>query len=177
MVVRAGSLEGLRTVYTAEGELITLPGERILHVDQGWDLHVRTPWRRFLPTIVFMRFPGDTSSRLYVTTDRIVLIREIDPFRETKGDMTPYGFPSAVAKKIQLSEAKAAGARAFCELLPQRLLIVKLQQAEHPRSWVDLRLLAPQATQFAVTFWSGKESDPEMQAIILSRFARKQDAG
>src|SRR5437879_6416252 len=104
MEVRAGSLEGLGTVYESGGQLVNLSNERVLGVDEGWELQVRTPWRRILPTIVFPGFYGNVSSRLYVTTDRIVFIREIDPFRETKGDMTPYGFPGAIAKKIQLKE-------------------------------------------------------------------------
>jgi hypothetical protein len=177
MVVRVGGLDGLNTVYTSEGDLITLPDERILGADKGWELEVATPWRRFLPTVIFPAYRGDVSSRLYVTTDRIVFIREIDPFRETKGDMTPYGFPGAVAKKVHLKEAKAAGARAFCEFWPKRLSIARLREFDRPQSWVDLRLLGPEAKQYAVTLWSGKGSDPKMQALVLSRFARKQDTG
>lgn len=177
MEVRAGSLEGLGTVYESGGQLVNLSNERILGVDEGWELQVRTPWRRILPTIVFPGFYGNVSSRLYVTTDRIVFIREIDPFRETKGDMTPYGFPGAIAKKIHLKEAKAAGARAFCEFWPQRLHIARVRQAERPRSWIDLRLLGPGEKQFAATFWKRKGSNPEMQTLVLSRFARTPDTG
>jgi hypothetical protein len=157
MEVRAGSLEGLGIVYEFGGQLVNLSNERILGVDEGWELQVRTPWRRILPTIVFPGFYGNVSSRLYVTTDRIVFIREIDPFRETKGDMTPYGFPGAIAKKIHLEEAKAAGARAFCEFWPQRLHIDE--------------------KQFAATLWKRKGSNPEMQTLVLSRFARTPDTG
>lgn len=172
MAVRAGSLVGLGRVYTTGGQLLTLSDERILRVDEGWELEVASPWRRVLPTIIFPGYYGEVSSHLYVTTDRIVFVREIDPLRETKGDMTPYGFPGAIAKKIHLKDVKAAGARAFCEFWPQRLRIARLRQAERRRSWINLRLLGPEEKQFDATFWKRKGTNPEMQSLIVSRFAR-----
>lgn len=176
MAVRAGSLDGRGTLYTTDGQLVTLSDERILRMDEGWELEVASPWRRILPTIVFPGYYGKVSSRLYVTTDRIVFIREIDPFRETKGDMTPYGFPDAIAKNIYLKEIRTAGARAFCEFWPQRLRVAKLRQAVRPRSWINLRLLGPEEKQYDATFWKRKGANLEMQALIISRFARTADS-
>ena len=100
-------------MYSSEGNLITRSGEEILKVVEGWDLDVISPWRRILARTVFSGFGGKTSSKLYITTQRIVLVRDIDAWRQLKGELTPLGLPTAAAKESRLKELKASGARNF----------------------------------------------------------------
>ena len=83
-VIRVGDLDGLGSVYSDSGSLIARTGERVLKTTQGWDIDISTPWRKVLPKILFAGFSGKASSKLYVTTDRIVLVRAIDVWREVK---------------------------------------------------------------------------------------------
>src|SRR5688572_5466185 len=118
-VVRAGDLDGLGSVYSESGQLIAGSDEQILGTAEDWEVNVRSPWRTVLPRFVFMGFGGKVSSRLYVTTERIVLVRDIDVWREVKGELTPLGLPAAAAKEIHLKNLKSAGARQSCEIWPR----------------------------------------------------------
>jgi len=93
-----GDLGGLGSVYSEGGVLITNSGERILKVGDGWDIDITSPWRKIFPKIIFAGFEGRASSKLYVTTERVVLIREINTWREIKEEMSPLGIPAAAAK-------------------------------------------------------------------------------
>ena len=73
-IVRAGDIEGRLTVYDALGGLILEPGESLIRMAQGWDMNARSPWRRVLSRVIFAGFSKKVSSRLYVTTLRIVPI-------------------------------------------------------------------------------------------------------
>src|SRR5437879_11977104 len=93
-LVRTGDLDGLGRVYSVGGGVITRSGEEILKTAEGWDANISSPWRRILPKIVFEGFRGKTASKLFVTTERILLLREIDAWRQLKGELTPLGFRS-----------------------------------------------------------------------------------
>src|SRR2546427_770038 len=87
--VRAGDIDGRGRIYSETGGLITESDEEILRAATGWDVTVLSPWRRFLPKYIFMGFGGKASSKLFVTSKRIVVVRDIDPWRELKGELTP----------------------------------------------------------------------------------------
>src|SRR2546426_755213 len=53
--VRAGDFDGLGRIYSDMGGLITESDEKILMATTGWDAEVCSPWRRFLPKIIFDR--------------------------------------------------------------------------------------------------------------------------
>jgi len=72
-VVRAGDLDGLRRIYSDAGGLVTESDEEIVRVAAGWDVNVRSPWRRVLPKSIFEGFSGKASSKLFITNRRIVL--------------------------------------------------------------------------------------------------------
>lgn len=169
-VVRAGDLDGLGRVYSEEGHLITHSGENILKAVKGWDLDVISPWRRILPKTIFSGFGGKTSSTLYVTTERIVLVRDIDVWREVKGELTPLGLPTAAAKEILLKRLKSAGARQFCEIWPGKLRVVKKKRRERRWSWLELHLLGTDGNQYAITLWKTDGLDRETLALIQSQF-------
>lgn len=171
-VVRAGDLDGLRRVYSSEGNLITRSGEEIFKVVEGWDLDVISPWRRILPRTVFSGFGGKTSSKLYITTQRIVLVRDIDAWRQLKGELTPLGLPTAAAKESRLKELKASGARQFCEIWPQELRVAKKKRIERRWSWLNLRLLGSDGDQYAITVWKTDGLDPDTLTLIESQFSR-----
>src|SRR5437879_7308269 len=134
-VVRVGDLGGLGSVYSEGGVLITNSGERILKVGDGWDMDISSPWRKILPEIIFAGFEGRASSKLYVTTERVVLIREINTWREIKEEMSPLGIPAAAAKGVDLKELKSVGGRQFCESYPRKLRVASVKRIALGRSW------------------------------------------
>jgi len=171
-IVRAGDLDGLGRVYSEAGGLITESGEEILKATTGWDANVSSPWRRILPKIMFSGFGGQASSKLFVTNKRIVLVRDIDSWRELKGELTPLGLPTAAAKEARLKKLRSLGARQYCEMHPQNLRVVKQRSLDRPRSWVSLRLVGTDGKQYAVTLWKTDGPDQETRALIESQFSR-----
>jgi len=171
-VVRAGDRDGLGTVYSTWGGLICHSGESILKTAEGWDMEVSSPWRRFLPKLIFTGFGGEVSSNLYVTTTRMVLIRKIDTWRELKGELTPLGLPNAAAREVELRNLQAAGARQYCAIEPQNLTLVKSKKFSKPRSVLDLFVIGTDGRQYAITIWKPKGVDDETLSLIESRFPR-----
>ncbi len=172
LVVRVGDLDGLSRIYSQAGGLITEAGEEILRVTTGWDANVSSPWRRFLPKIMFSGFGGLASSKLFVTNKRIVLVRDIDSWRELKGELTPLGVPTAAAKEARLKKLKSLGARQYCEIRARNLRIVKQRSLDRPRSWVSLRLIGTDGKQYAITLWKTDGPDQETRTLIESQFSQ-----
>lgn len=172
VAVWAGDQEGRAVVYNPWGSLVEEHGESIIELATGWDMNVRSPWRGILPKIVFMGFNGKAISKLYITTTRVVLIREIDPWRETKGEMTPLGMPNAVATQVELRKKKQAGIRQFCEVRPQRLRLVSRKRYVKRGCMVDMRLLGRDDTQYAIAYWKTDGKDDKTLALIESQFRR-----
>ncbi len=170
--VRSGDLDGLARIYSEAGGLITEAGEEILRAATGWDANVSSPWRRFLPHIVFSGFGGPASSKLFVTNKRIVLVRDIDPWRELKGELTPLGLPTAAAKEVRLKKLKSLGVRQYCEIHAQNLRVVKQRSFDRPRSWISLRLMGTDGKQYAITLWKTDGPDQETRTLIESQFSR-----
>jgi hypothetical protein len=171
-VVTAGDLDGLGRVYSEWGSLITNSGEDVLKTAEGWDVNVSSPWRRVLPKIMFEGFGGKASSKLYITTERIVVVREIDVWRQVKGELTPLGVPAAAAKEMHLNQLKSAGVRQFCEIWPRDLRVVKAKRTDRGSSWLEFRLIGTDGRQYAISFWKTNGLDPETLALIQSRFTR-----
>jgi hypothetical protein len=169
-IVSAGDLDGLGRIYSEDGDLIKNSGEILIRAAEGWDVDVVSPWRRLLPKTVFSGFGGKASSRLYVTTDRIVLVRDIDAWREVKGELTPLGLPAAAAKEIHLKKLKATGARQYCEIWPGEFRLIKRKRIERRWSWLDLRLLGTDGKQYGITLWKTGGLDPETLTLIQSQF-------
>src|SRR5438876_1055266 len=169
-VVRAGDLDGLRRIYSDAGGLVTESDEEIVRVAAGWDVNVRSPWRRVLPESIFEGFSGKASSKLFITNRRIVLVRDIDPWRELKGELTPLGIPTAAAKEAKLKKLKSVGARQYCEIRPGGLRVVKEKSFDRPQAWVNLRLVGVDGNQYAVTLWKTDGPDQETRALIESQF-------
>jgi hypothetical protein len=170
--VRAGDLDGLGMIYSDAGGLITEADEEMLIAATGWDAEVCSPWRRFLPKILFAGFGGEASSKLFVTTKRLVLVRDIDTWRELKGELTPLGLPTAAAKEARLKKLKSLGVRQYCEILPRDLHVVKKKSFDRRQSWIDLRLVGTDGKQYAVTIWKTDGPDQETRTLIESQFSR-----
>src|SRR2546430_17149231 len=171
-VVRAGDLDGLRRTYSDTGELVTESDEQIVRVATNWDVNVRSPWRKFLPRSIFEGFDGKATSKLFVTNRRIVFVRDIDPWRQLKGELTPLGIPTAAAKEVRLKRLKSLGARQYCEIRPLDLHVVKKSSFDRRQSWIDLRLVGTDGKQYAVTLWKTDGPDQETRALIESQFSR-----
>jgi len=169
-VIRVGDLDGLGSVYSDSGNLIARTDERVLKTTQGWDIDVSTPWRKVLPKILFAGFSGKASSKLYVTTDRIVLVRDIDVWREVKEELSPLGLPAATAKEVHLRRLRTAGARQFCEIWPRRLRVVKAKRIERRWSTLDLRLVASDGRRYQVIISKTDGLDPDTLTLVQSQF-------
>ncbi len=170
--VRYGDTGGRGSVYDSSGELLRLPGESYLGIGEGWDMNVRSPWRKLIPKILFMGFNGKAKSRLYVTTRRIVLIREIDTWRQLVGEMTPLGIPTAIAEEAELKSLKKAGIRQFCEV--QTAMLKRASSRRHLKrgSRIDLMLIGDDGIEYAVSFWKTDGKDASLLSLIESRFER-----
>ncbi len=169
-VVRAGDLDGLGKVYSEWGGLITKSGEEILKTFEGWDLDVSSPWRKVLPKTIFAGFGGKASSKLFVTTDRIVLVREIDVWRELKEELSPLGVPAAAAKEVHLRRLKSAGVRQFCEIWPRNFRVVKMKRIDKRWSSLDLRLVGIDGRRYEVIISKTDGLDPLTLTFIQSQF-------
>jgi hypothetical protein len=171
-LVRSGDQDGLRRIYSDAGGLVTESDEEILIAATGWDAEVCSPWRRFLPKILFAGFGGQASSKLFVTTKRIVLVRDIDTWRELKGELTPLGLPTAAAKEARLKKLKSLGVRQYCEIRPLDFHVVKKKSLDHRKSWIDFRLVGTDGKQYAITLWKTDGPDQDTQTLIESQFSR-----
>ncbi len=172
--IKSGDIDGLSRVYSEWGGLICEVNERILREASGWEMEVRSPWRRVMPGLLFTGFGGPTSSSLYITNERIVLIRKIDSWRELKGELSPLGIPKALEKEAKLRKLVASGARQFCELWPARLHLSRMKRFSRPRSVIDLFLAGDDGKQYAVTFWRPQGTDEDTLTLIQSCFVKKQ---
>jgi hypothetical protein len=165
-VVRVGDIGGLGRVYTESGAVITRAGETILRILENWDMSVTSPWRRFLPKIMLDSSDGKVSSRLYVTTERIIFVRQVDAWAEMKSELTPLGIPAASSKQQRLSSIIPRGARKYCEVYPGYLRLVKSRQK---RSWLGLLLLDSDNRQYRFDFWKSDDKE-DLFTLIKSRF-------
>jgi len=168
--VRAGDSEGLGSVYSESGDIVLIPDEEVLKTSPGWDIDVTSPWRKILPKLIFAGFGGKASSELYITNQRIVLVREIDLWRELKEELSPLGVPSAAAKEIHLRRLKSAGARQFCEIKPRNFRVVRMKRLDRRWSWLDLRLLDVDDTKYEITFAKTDGLDSETLTLIQAQF-------
>lgn len=164
--VSAGDLDGLGRIYTREALLIPIHGETVLREASGWDVNIISPWRRVLPGIIFEGYNGKAQSRLYITDQRIVLIREIDVWREVKGEYTLLGTPNAAAKQLELNEKKRLGARQFCVIRPRDLRAAKSKSYDRPRSLLYMRAVNRTGKQYAITIWKTDGMDPEILGAL-----------
>ena len=171
-VVRAGDLDGLQRIYSDTGGLVTESDEEIVRVAASWDVNVRSPWRKFLPRSIFEGFDGKAVSKLFVTNRRIVLVRDIDSWRQLKGELTPLGIPTAAAKEVRLRQLKSRGARQYCEFRPLDFRVVKKRSFDRPRSWLDLRAVGVDGRQYAITLWKTDGPDQETRLLIESQFGQ-----
>jgi len=169
-VVHVGDLDGLGRVYSEGGGLITNPSETIIKIGEGWDVDISSPWRKVLPKIIFAGFEGKASSKLYVTSQRVVLVRDIDIWRELKEEMSPLGIPAAVAKEIHLKQLKAAGARQFCEIRPRNLRVLRMKRIDRRWSWLGLLALGNDGRRYAITIYKTEGFDSDTLSIIQSQF-------
>src|SRR5712692_1871905 len=171
-VVHSGDFDGLGTVYSEWGGLIQRSGEELLKTAEGWDVDVSSPWRKVLPKVVFAGFEGKSSSKLYVTSDRIVLVRDIDVWREIKEELSPLGVPAAAAKEVHLKRLKSGGARQFCEIWPRNLRVVRMKRLDRRWSWLGIRAVGTDARRYAITIFKTDGLDPETLTLIQSRFSK-----
>ena len=176
-IIRSGDRKGLGAVYDVSGNLILLPVERILKCVANWDMDVMSPWRRVLPKTVFPGFHGKASSKLYVTSARIVLIREIDEWRELSGELTPLGLPNAAAKEKWLATHKRDGIRQFCEILPHALTVVSSRRYVKRGTMLDMKLMGDDGRQYAIMMWKTDGHDEPTLDLLRSRFRSRSVDG
>lgn len=168
-IVQRGDLDGLGSVYTSSGELILAREESILARAQNWDINILSPWRKWLPRIVFEGFNEKADSSLYVTTHRIVLIREIDTWRELKGEFTALGLPSGTAAELLLRQKKAAGARQYCSVINSKLRVVSSKRYDSPRSLLYAKTIGTDNRQYAISAWKTDGTDHTVLNLLEER--------
>ncbi len=171
--IRAGDVDGRGVIYDGYGGLIPLPNESIFRIAAGWDMHAWSPWRRIAPRMIFLGFNSKASSRLYITSRRIVLIREIDPWREVAGDMTPLGMPTAVADQARLKKLKSLGIREYCEIWPETMKVANSSRSANRGSWLRLRLEDLRGRRYTLHFWKTDGRDEDTLSVLRACFQRR----
>lgn len=170
--VRAGDREGLGVIYDSSGRLIPITAEAQLAVLTNWDLDVISPWRRVMPKTIFAGFHGKSSSSLYITSERLVLVRKIDDWREVSEQLTPLGLPNAAAREAELRWLREGGIRQFCEIFPSRLHRVSMKRYRRQQSMLDMRLLGDDGRKYGILLWKTDGKDEKAVDLIGSRFGR-----
>lgn len=171
-IIRAGDIDGQGSIYDSEGKLIGRQGESVLRVAGSWDVNVLSPWRKWLPRILFEGFNGQAKSTLYITTQRVVLIREIDTWRELKGEFTALGLPNATAKEWFLADIRKRGGRQYCVIWSAGLKVVKSKKYSQPRSLLYLRTLGADGKRYAISLWKTDGVDNETLEMLESQFRK-----
>ena len=156
-IIRVGDLDGLGKLYSTEGNLIPNSSEKILRVGKDWEMNVRSPWRKIFPKLIFAGFGGKASSNLFITTERVVLVREIEVWRDVK-------------EEVYLKQLKSRGARQFCEIWTENLRVVRMKRIDRRWSWLSLRAIGPDSRQYAITAYKTDGHDPETLTLLQSRF-------
>lgn len=169
-ILRAGDRDGLDVVYDSAGQLLLLHDEVVVVALTNWDLDVISPWRRIMPKTMFAGFHGKASSRLYVTSDRIVLVRDIDDWRELSEQLTPLGLPNAAAREAELRKMKRMGVRQFCEIFPDNLRIASVKRYQKTLSMLDLHLVGSDGRRYGVMMWKTDGKDEAAITLLETRF-------
>jgi hypothetical protein len=167
--VLAGDIKGLNRVYDARGSLLGLPGEEPQHAVRNADLLAKSPWRRFLPGVLLLPYPGEADSVLHITNQRIVFLRNIDIRKETQHLMTEMGMFVAMEKSVKLRAVVLAGGMQWCEIYPARLRLVK---AIRKTDYADFRLIGDDGKQYAISFWVKAGWNNGILPLIEGRFGR-----
>jgi len=137
--VYCGDVDGMGRVYSENGNLILLPQERLIGQRANCDLAAYGSWRILFPKSIFRSQPGTPSGTLFVTSGRLVFIRNIDVWKQVKPLLTPLGLPAAAEKEAALSKKKSVGARQYCEILLAPVWVIQLRR----KSWqMRIRLLS-----------------------------------
>jgi hypothetical protein len=152
--IRAGDVEGLGRVYSETGIPILSSGETLLGRREACDLAAYGSWRIIFPKRLFHPLSGKPSGTMYVTTERLIFLREIDIWKEVKSLLTPLGLPAAAEKESKLKQLRAAGARQFCEIFRYRLQVVQTRR----KSWglLHLRLLTVDGAKYEVFVYTDR---------------------
>ena len=101
--VHGGDVDGIGRLYSENGNLILLPQERLIGQRANCDVAAYASWRIIFPKSIFRPQPGTPSGTLFVTSSRLVFIRNIDVWKEVKPLLTPLGLPAAAEKEDQNS--------------------------------------------------------------------------
>jgi len=164
--IRAGDLDGLGRVYSIAGELMMSPGEQTVAVQDGCDTHITGSWRSLFAKKIFSGTSGPPNGRLYTTSQRLVLIRDVDVWQEVKPLLTPLGLPAAAETEARLKQVKARGGRQYCEISTTELT---LDRTRVKHSMLILYLTGPGGQRFRVIVHTA-EHRPDFYTQIESRF-------
>jgi hypothetical protein len=93
---------------------------------------------------------------MYVTTDRLIFLREIDIWKEVKPLLTPLGLPAASEKESKLKRLKARGARQYCEVFPSLLRLVHVKRKS---GLLRFRLIAKNGDKYEIFVYTDTD-DP-----------------
>jgi len=149
--ISVGDIDGLGRVYAETGSLVTNSSEKVITTRSGCDLHVSESWRSLFVRTLFAVAPGKLAGRLHLTDRRMVLIRDIDVWKEVKPLLTPLGFPAAAEKHSRLKEIKARGARQYCEI---DLATVSISHAREKSTMLFLYITGSNGQKYRVIVYT-----------------------
>ncbi|MFQ5886110.1 MAG: hypothetical protein ACE5II_02625 [Anaerolineae bacterium] len=129
-----GDLRGLREIYDDEGELIVEPGEKVLRMVENDDTNL---WegRRALTGRIFLGYP-EQKVILYLTDERLVFIRNLQPWPIFKTHGTPFWLAVAVREALCAKNLECHCLKEFMELFYSEVETFKSKRDK----WVQLEL-------------------------------------
>ncbi len=166
--IEVGDLDGLNRIYGPDGGVLTKSGETVLGVRDRCELGAFESWRKLFAPLVFESLRGASAGRVFVTTERLVFLREIDTWKQVKASMSPLGLPGAVVKEAELNRIKGAGGRQYFQLWTSGF---SLAWAKRVDGLIGLRLVGRDGRKWRVVVHADID-DPPFFALIEGRFPR-----
>jgi len=171
--IRAGDIDGLGRVYSEQGGPILHSRETVLAQRKGCDIAAYGSWRIFFPKRLFHPMPGSPKGTIYLTSERLLFVRDIDVWQEVKPLLTPLGLPTAAEKRSKLSKLKERGARQYCEVLRAKLRPVRMKRK---RMLLHFRLLSEDHRKYELFVYTDTDDPSFFEFLENSTFGRSQPA-
>jgi len=162
----AGDIDGLNRIYSSVGALVTLPNERVLAVWPGFDMAVFSGWSIFTSKCLVDSGPSPPYGRLYSTSARIVMMREVDIQKEIRPLLTEHGISGAERLADRLASLASRHGRYYAELWPAHLRLMKTKRLLWGKvKQFNLNLLSDDGARFQVFVNATAEHLPHLTEL------------
>jgi hypothetical protein len=174
--IRTGDRDGLGTVYSLNGGLLTRTEEQILRMCEDWDLTVKSIRFSIFGSTIY-RTRRDRKTATYITNDRIVMLQKSENREFDPSVPRPLGQHFVAHSRDELRAGimamKEAEIRHYCSIEIRRLRAsVITRKVRRERTLLKLRVEGKDGSRFVVKFWKDGAHDAETIDLILHSFRK-----